>query len=43
MEDGGSRITVGRLFRHVTKGSVVQKSGIRDEKAIWRLVVRYAR
>ena len=35
-------ITGGRLFRPVTKGGLVQGSGIRDEKAIWRLVVRYA-
>ena len=36
-------ITEGRLFRPVTKGGVVKGSGIQDEKAIWRLVVRYAR
>ena len=36
-------ITGERLFRPITKGGLVQESGIRDEKAIWRLVVRYAR
>jgi site-specific recombinase XerD len=36
-------ITEGRLFRPVHKGGFVQGSAIRDEKAIWRLVVRYAR
>ena len=36
-------ITEGRLFRPVSKAGVVQGSEIRDEKAVWRLVVRYAR
>lgn len=36
-------INEGRLFRPVTKGGVVAGQEIRDEKAIWRLVVRYAR
>ena len=36
-------ITEGRLFRPVTKGGFRQGSAIRDEKAIWRLVTRYAR
>ena len=35
-------ITDGRLFRPVTKGGVVKGSAIQDEKAIWRVVVRYA-
>ena len=38
-----ARITEGRLFRPVTKAGLVQQRGIQDEKAIWRLVVRYAR
>ena len=37
------QIREGRLFRPVTKAGVVQGRGILDEKAIWRLVVRYAR
>lgn len=41
MTDAG--ITAGPLFRPVTKAGLVQGSGIRDENAIWRLVVRYAR
>ena len=44
--DGWTRaagITQGRLFRPVTKGGVVKGDAIQDEKAIWRLVVRYAR
>lgn len=36
-------ITDGRLFRPVTKSGAVKGSAIQDEKAIWRLVVRYAR
>ena len=36
-------ITEGPLFRPVTKGGVVQGRAFGDEKAIWRLVVRYAR
>ena len=36
-------ITEGRLFRPVTKGGVLKGDAIQDEKAIWRLVVRYAR
>ncbi len=38
-----ARISEGRLFRPVTKAGVVLGRGIQDEKAIWRLVVRYAR
>jgi integrase len=36
-------ITEGPLFRPVTKSGVVNGSAIQDEKAVWRLVVRYAR
>ena len=36
-------ITEGRIFRPVSRAGVVKGSGIRDEKAVWRLVVRYAR
>ena len=36
-------ITEGRLFRPVIKGGVLKGEAIQDEKAIWRLVVRYAR
>ena len=35
-------LTEGRLFRPVAKGGYRQGSAIRDEKAIWRLVARYA-
>ena len=38
-----ARIGEGRLFRPINKAGVVQGRGIQDEKAIWRLVVRYAR
>ncbi len=36
-------ITQGRVFRSVNKGDKVIGEGISDEKAIWRLVVDYAR
>ena len=36
-------LTEGRLFRPVTKGGHRIGAGIRDEKAVWRLVTRYAR
>ena len=36
-------IIEGRLLRPVTKGGKLKGDAIRDEKAIWRLVVRYAR
>ena len=36
-------ITEGRIFRPVTKAGRVKGSAILDEKAVWRLVVRYAR
>lgn len=36
-------ITEGRLFRPVTQAGALGGTEIRDEKAIWRLVVRYAR
>ena len=38
-----SAITKGRLFRPVNKGDVLAGDEIRDEKAIWRLVMRYAK
>ena len=38
-----AHIREDRLFRPVTKAGVVQGRVIQDEKAIWRLVVRYAR
>ena len=36
-------ITEGRLFRPVNKSGVLARSEIKDEKAVWRLVLRYAR
>lgn len=36
-------ISDGPLFRPVSKGGEVQPRALQDEKAIWRLVVRYAR
>ncbi len=36
-------ITEGRVFRSVNKGDTVTGVGILDEKAIWRLVVDYAK
>ena len=33
----------GRLFRPINKGNVLAGDEIRDEKAIWRLVMRYAK
>jgi integrase/recombinase XerD len=35
-------ITTGRIFRPVNKGDVIVGTEIRDEKAVWRLVMRYA-
>ena len=35
-------ITSGRIFRPVSKAGAVAGSEIRDEKAVWRLVMRYA-
>ena len=35
-------ITGGRIFRSVNKGDKVVGDGIADEKAIWRLVLKYA-
>jgi integrase/recombinase XerD len=35
-------ITNGRIFRSVNKGDRVIGDGIADEKAIWRLVLKYA-
>jgi integrase len=36
-------ISEGRLFRPVNKGGVMVGDEIRDEKAIWNLVMRYAK
>jgi integrase/recombinase XerD len=36
-------IAEGRLFRPVSKAGVLAGEEIRDEKAVWRLVVRYAK
>ena len=36
-------ITEGRLFRPVSKAGVLAGEEIHDEKAVWRLVVRYAK
>jgi integrase/recombinase XerD len=38
-----SGITDARLFRPVSKAGVLAGSEIRDEKAVWRLVMRYAK
>src|SRR5271163_364132 len=38
-----SGITEGRLFRPVTKAGLLGGEEIRDEKAVWRLVMRYAK
>ena len=35
-------ITTGRIFRPVNKGDVIVGTEIRDEKAVWRLVMGYA-
>ena len=35
-------ITEGRIFRSVNKGDTVVGEGIVDEKAVWRLVLKYA-
>jgi integrase/recombinase XerD len=35
-------ITTGRIFRPVNKRDVMVGTEIRDEKAVWRLVMRYA-
>ena len=36
-------ITTGRIFRPVNKRDVIVGTEIRDEKAVWRLVMRYAK
>ena len=36
-------ISEGPLFRPLTKGGKVQGRGLQDQKAVWRIVVRYAR
>ena len=38
-----SGITKDRLFRPVSKGGELAGTEIRDEKAVWRLVMRYAK
>ena len=38
-----AKITKGRVFRPVNKGGRVTGEFIADEKAIWQLVVHYAR
>ncbi len=37
-----AKIAEGRLFRPVSRGGVLAGDEIRDEKAVWRLVMRYA-
>jgi integrase/recombinase XerD len=37
-----AKITAGRIFRPVNKSGELAGEEIRDEKAIWRLVMRYA-
>jgi integrase/recombinase XerD len=36
-------ITTGRIFRPIHKGDAISGPEIKDEKAIWRLVMRYAK
>jgi len=36
-------IQTGRIFRPINKGDVVSSAEIKDEKAVWRLVMRYAK
>ncbi len=36
-------VAEGRLFRPVNKGDALAGTEIRDEKAVWRLVMRYAK
>lgn len=36
-------IEEGRLFRPVSRGGAIAGDEIRDEKAVWRLVIRYAK
>ena len=36
-------ITEGPIFRPVNKGGVLAQSRMEDKKAVWRLVLRYAR
>jgi integrase/recombinase XerD len=35
-------ITTGRIFRPINKGDAISGPEIKDEKAVWRLVMRYA-
>jgi integrase/recombinase XerD len=36
-------IQSGRIFRPINKGDVISGAEIKDEKAVWRLVMRYAK
>jgi integrase/recombinase XerD len=36
-------IRTGRIFRPINKGDVISGAEIKDEKAVWRLVMRYAK
>ena len=36
-------IETGRIFRPINKGDVISGTEIKDEKAVWRLVMRYAK
>ena len=38
-----AELSDGRIFRPINKGDVVAGDEIRDEKAVWRLVMRYAK
>jgi integrase len=40
---GAAGITEGPIFRPVNKGGVLAERRMEDEKAVWRLVLRYAR
>jgi integrase/recombinase XerD len=36
-------VQTGRIFRPINKGDVISGAEIKDEKAVWRLVMRYAK
>ncbi len=40
---GAAEIAKGRIFRPVNKADVLAGDEMRDEKAVWRLVMRYAK
>jgi integrase len=40
---GAAKISEGKVFRPVNKGDLVAGEFIADEKAIWQVVVHYAR